>query len=100
MPTARTTARAICASAARSCRGPFTIRARGAGFELVESGVTVEVDHHGSEPTLFKDCAPVVADGHWDHDTFDSDQILIKHGATYQPPSNAKASCPKDPFGK
>ena len=55
--------------------------------------------HHGTQPTLFKDCAPVVADGHWNHDTFESDQILIKHGSTYQPPTNAKAVCPPDPFG-
>jgi cytochrome c-type biogenesis protein CcmE len=72
----------------------------GARFELVDEGVTVVVDHHGTEPTLFKDCAPVVADGHWDRTTFVSDQILIKHGSTYKPPSNAKVSCPKDPFGR
>jgi cytochrome c-type biogenesis protein CcmE len=72
----------------------------GARFELVEGGKTVVVDHHGTEPTLFKDCAPVVADGHWDHDTFVSDQILIKHGSVYQPPTNAKATCPPDPFGR
>jgi cytochrome c-type biogenesis protein CcmE len=70
----------------------------GARFELVEGGQTVLVVHHGSQPTLFKDCAPVVADGHWNHDTFESDQILIKHGSTYQPPTNAKAVCPPDPF--
>src|SRR5881628_2493377 len=72
----------------------------GATFELVEGGQTVLVVHHGTQPTLFKDCAPVVADGHWNHDTFESDQILIKHGSTYQPPANAKAVCPPDPFGK
>ena len=72
--------------------------ASGARFELVEGGKTVLVVHHGSQPTLFKDCAPVVADGHWIHDTFESDQILIKHGSTYKPPTNAKAVCPPDPF--
>jgi cytochrome c-type biogenesis protein CcmE len=71
----------------------------GAVFKLTEGGQTVEVDHHGTEPTLFKSCAPVVADGHWSGNKFSSDQILIKHGSTYQPPANAKASCPKDPFG-
>ncbi len=70
----------------------------GARFELVEGGQTVLVVHHGSEPTLFKDCAPVVADGHWNHDTFESDQILIKHGSTYQPPTNATKVCPPEPF--
>jgi cytochrome c-type biogenesis protein CcmE len=73
--------------------------ASGARFELVEGGQTVRVDHHGTEPALFKDCAPVGADGHWDHETFESDQILIKHGSVYQPPANATKVCPPDPFG-
>jgi len=72
----------------------------GARFKLVQGGVTVLVVHHGTEPTLFKNCAPVVADGHWNHDTFESDQILIKHGSSYEPPTNAKATCPPDPFGR
>jgi cytochrome c-type biogenesis protein CcmE len=72
----------------------------GADFELTQGGQTVAVDHHGAEPTLFKDCAPVVANGHWRGATFVSDQILIKHGSTYQPPTNAKAVCPPDPFAK
>ena len=71
----------------------------GADFTLTQGGVTVEVDHHGTEPTLFKNCAPVVADGHWSGARFESDQILIKHGSVYQPPANAKATCPADPFG-
>jgi cytochrome c-type biogenesis protein CcmE len=72
--------------------------ASGARFELVEGGQTVLVVHHGTEPTLFEDCAPVVADGHWNHDTFESDQILIKHGSVYQPPRNATKVCPPNPF--
>ena len=72
----------------------------GADFKLTQGGVTVLVAHHGTEPTLFKNCAPVVADGHWSHSTFVSDQILIKHGSVYEPPKNAKATCPKDPSGR
>ena len=81
---------------------PGTIHhtADGADFKLTAGGVTVEVDHTGTEPTLFKDCAPVVADGHWSGTTFASDQILIKHGSIYHVPTNAKAACPKDPFGR
>ena len=37
----------------------------GADFDLTEGGVTVHVHHVGNEPELFKDCAPVVAEGHW-----------------------------------
>ncbi len=39
--------------------------ADGVDFELYEGGATVHVHHTGSEPALFKDCAPVVAEGHW-----------------------------------
>src|ERR1700674_3572416 len=46
----------------------------GADFELTEGGTTVQVDHHGTEPTLFKSCAPVVADGHWSGKIFISEQ--------------------------
>ena len=40
-------------------------RADGVDFELYQGGATVRVHHTGSEPALFKDCAPVVAEGHW-----------------------------------
>jgi len=46
---------------------------------------------------------PVVADGHWSGSTFVSNQILIKHGSTYDPKKDvkgAKVVCPKDPFGR
>ena len=73
--------------------------AAGADFKLTQGGVTVSVVHHGTEPALFKNCAPVVADGHWRGRTFVSDQILIKHGSTYNPKQDIKGTCPPDPFG-
>jgi cytochrome c-type biogenesis protein CcmE len=84
---------------------PGTIKntAAGADFELTAGGKTVTVDHRGTEPTLFKNCAPVVADGHWSGSTFVSNQILIKHGSTYDPKKDVKGAtvvCPKDPFGR
>jgi cytochrome c-type biogenesis protein CcmE len=76
----------------------------GATFVLTEGGATVTVRHTGAEPELFKDCAPVVANGHWDPvvaNTFDSDQILIKHGNDYKAPTTTGATtCPQDPFGR
>jgi cytochrome c-type biogenesis protein CcmE len=72
----------------------------GAVFKLTQGGTTVEIIHHGTEPTLFKSCAPVVADGHWNGATFVSSRLLIKHGSTYEPPKDAKAKCPPDPFGR
>ena len=81
---------------------PGTIKRDGDGaeFKLTEGGVTVLVDHHGTEPALFKNCAPVVADGHWQGKRFVSDQILIKHGSTYDPKKDIKGTCPPDPFGR
>jgi cytochrome c-type biogenesis protein CcmE len=74
----------------------------GADFELTDGGVTVTVHHTGDEPELFRACAPVVAQGHWSAPgsrVFDSNQLLIKHGANYTPPKTA-TQCPADPFGK
>jgi cytochrome c-type biogenesis protein CcmE len=80
--------------------GSIHRNADGADFKLTEGGVTVLVAHHGTEPTLFKNCAPVVADGQWRGDTFVSGQILIKHGSTYDPKRDIKGTCPRDPFGR
>ncbi len=80
--------------------GSIERTADGAQFELTQGGVTVEIIHTGTEPTLFKSCAPVVAIGHWGGTTFVSKQLLIKHGSTYEPPKDAKAKCPPDPFGR
>jgi cytochrome c-type biogenesis protein CcmE len=79
---------------------PGTIEqtAGGVRFELTEGGVTVHVDHVGNEPGLFKDCAPVVAEGHWEQQTFASTRLLIKHGNDYKPPPDAETRCPEDPF--
>jgi cytochrome c-type biogenesis protein CcmE len=74
----------------------------GADFDLTEGGITVHIHHSGDEPELFKDCAPVVAEGHWTapgSNTFDSTRLLIKHGADYTPPKTA-TQCPADPFGR
>ena len=82
---------------------PESIKTRndGVDFQLTEGGVTVLVHHTGSEPQLFKDCAPVVAEGHWDRsqpNTFESTRLLIKHDNNYGPPKSATKQCPKDPF--
>ena len=83
---------------------PASIQQRtdGADFDLTEGGITVHIHHVGNEPELFKDCAPVVAEGHWSavgSSTFDSTRLLIKHGANYSPPKTA-TQCPDDPFGR
>ncbi len=63
---------------------------RGVRFEVTDGKNTVAVDHIGDPPDLFKEGAPVVCEGHWASKastaSFDSDRILIKHGADYEPP--------------
>jgi cytochrome c-type biogenesis protein CcmE len=76
-------------------------RTDGVDFKLTEGGATVSVHHIGGEPALFKDCAPVVAEGHWSakgSTTFDSTRLLIKHDNNYEPPKTQGTStvCPPD----
>jgi cytochrome c-type biogenesis protein CcmE len=62
----------------------------GVRFRLTDGKAVVTVHHTGDTPALFKEGAPVVAEGHWasvaKRAPFDSDRILIKHGADYTPP--------------
>jgi cytochrome c-type biogenesis protein CcmE len=69
----------------------------GVTFRVTDGKATVTVDHNGDTPALFKNGAPVVVEGHWASKgataPFDSDRILIKHGADYTPPKvNTKAA--------
>ena len=61
--------------------------ATGVDFAVTDGHATVTVHHLGAEPELFTSGAPVVCEGHWDHDVFLSDRILIKHGSDYRPPA-------------
>lgn len=70
---------------------PHTVHATATGvrFDMTDGHNTVQIDHTGSPPELFKDGAPVVCQGHWAQGTaevFDSSLIMIKHGAEYSPP--------------
>lgn len=68
----------------------------GVDFEVTDGKKTVQVVHQGDPPELFKPRAPVVCEGHWARGlTFDSDRILIKHGAQYTPPKVNAAKAPK-----
>jgi cytochrome c-type biogenesis protein CcmE len=62
----------------------------GVTFKVTDGKNTVVVHHDGDTPALFKNGAPVVVEGHWaskaSNAPFDSDRILIKHGADYTPP--------------
>jgi cytochrome c-type biogenesis protein CcmE len=61
--------------------------ADGVAFEVTDGFERVRVVHHGSPPELFKDGIPVVCEGRWKGDVFDSDRIMIKHGSEYRPPA-------------
>jgi cytochrome c-type biogenesis protein CcmE len=62
-----------------------TVRATSNGVDfVVTSGSTrVQVDNTGSPPQLFQTGIPVIAVGHFSAGTFVSDQILVKHSASY-----------------
>jgi len=52
-------------------------------FNIESKGVVVPVSHQGDPPELFKPGIPVVLEGHFQGDTFDSDRILVKHSEDY-----------------
>lgn len=60
--------------------------ARGTDFTISGGGDRVAVVNRGSPPQLFQATIPVVVVGHFasaGSDTFESDQIMVKHSATY-----------------
>jgi len=59
----------------------------GVSCQVTDGTQKASVVHHGDPPELFKDGIPVVCEGHWQGTTFDSDRIMIKHGAEYHPPA-------------
>lgn len=80
-------------------RGDTHETSNGVRFMLTDKKSSVEVDHTGDPPELFKDGAPVVCEGHWAKHglVFDSDRILIKHGAEYTPPTTTPKQAPATP---
>lgn len=58
-------------------------------FSITWDGETAQVIDSDEPPQLFKPTIPVVLEGHWAAagDVFDSDLIMIKHTASYTPPT-------------
>lgn len=52
-------------------------------FTIFAGGTAVKVVSTGSPSPLFKPGIPVVLDGHWSGDVYRSDQIMVKHSASY-----------------
>lgn len=55
----------------------------GADFSVANAGVSVMVRNVGSPPQLFKPGIPVVVVGRFVGNTFESNQIIVKHSADY-----------------
>jgi cytochrome c-type biogenesis protein CcmE len=64
---------------------PGSVHATGAGVDFVvtSGSARVQVDNTGSPPQLFQSGIPVIAVGHFAGGNFVSDQILVKHSASY-----------------
>jgi cytochrome c-type biogenesis protein CcmE len=52
-------------------------------FTIANNGVAIPVVHHSAPPQLFKVGIPVVLEGRFQGDHFDSDRIMVKHTADY-----------------
>jgi cytochrome c-type biogenesis protein CcmE len=57
--------------------GPDTL------FTVYANGVTVPVVESDQPSQLFRPNIPVVLEGHWQGSVFQSDQIMVKHSASY-----------------
>ncbi len=67
-------------------RGTIRDTRKGTDFTVAGGGETVVVENKGSPPELFQPTVPVVVVGHFaatGSDVFVSDQIMVKHSATY-----------------
>lgn len=58
-------------------------------FTVGHNGVRATIRHVGEEPTdLFEVGIPVVAEGRWDGEAFESQQLLVKHSEAYVADNN------------
>ena len=56
----------------------------GVEFTLAYGNETVAVEHRGDPPELFSAEIPVIIEGSFTGDRFESDEILIRHDSTYE----------------
>jgi len=52
-------------------------------FRIANNGVQVPVVHDGDPPEMFQPGIPVVLEGHFGGETFESDRIMVKHSEDY-----------------
>ena len=53
-------------------------------FTIEEKGAKIAVRHAGDPPELFRPGIPVVLEGHWQGDVYESDRIMVKHTNEYR----------------
>ncbi len=68
-------------------------------FSIYANGVRVSVVDSADPPQLFKPGVPVVLEGHWNGPVYASDQIMVKHTASYTEahPDRLKSQLPSPP---
>lgn len=66
--------------------GTVTETERGVEFDVTDGEAVAHVVHEGDPPQLFAGGVPVVCEGRWRGERFDSDRIMIRHGNEYSPP--------------
>lgn len=65
-------------------------------FTITDSIQSYPVVHFGSPPNLFEENTGVVVEGHFRaNNTFESDNLLIKHSEVYEPPTNGDVDVEK-----
>lgn len=63
---------------------PMRDTSGGTVFMVSFGGVDAEVRHVGEEPSdLFEIGVPIIAEGHWEGNQFESSQLLVKHSESY-----------------
>ena len=58
--------------------------ADGVRFVVTFDGTDVDVAHRGDPPELFQPDIPVVLEGSWQREVFESDRIMIRHSSEYE----------------
>ncbi len=74
--------------------GSIQSTAQGVDFTLTAGGDSAQVVNTGSPPQLFQKNIPVIAVGHWSGGTFLSNQILVKHSASYIAANPGRVTAP------
>lgn len=74
--------------------GSIQSTTQGVDFTLTAGGDSVRVVNTGSPPQLFQKNIPVIAVGHLSGGTFLSNQILVKHSASYIAANPGRVTAP------